>query len=233
VLRKISYRLRLRRNRSQGKVILHIGKTGGTALKEVLGSVPSEHYGIELHEHDFRLRDVPNGDKAVFFVRDPVSRFVSGFNSRKRQSQPRNFYPWSPEEMKAFKRFETPNELATALSSKERCRRIAAVRAMKSINHVNSCYWNWFESPTYFLSRLSDILLIGHQETMESDFTLLKRALNLPKSLELPKDPIRAHRGPAGLDVNLDTDALRNLEHWYASDYEFLELCKQWRGQNA
>lgn len=72
---------------------VHVGKTGGTAIKQALLShrlayrhernahkLPAGPYGrIHLHKHRFRLGDVPPGDFVFFCVRDPIARFVSGF----------------------------------------------------------------------------------------------------------------------------------------------------------
>ena len=78
---------------------LHIGKTGGTAMKYVLSQYPvGSRYAICLHGHRVRLCDIPKGDSVIFAVREPISRFVSGFYSRKRQGQPRLFSPWSQNE---------------------------------------------------------------------------------------------------------------------------------------
>ena len=55
----------------------------------------------------------------MFFVRDPISRFVSGFNSRLRKGLPKMYFPWAPGEKLAFSRFATPNQLALALSSSD------------------------------------------------------------------------------------------------------------------
>ena len=97
---------------------LHVRKTGGTAIKYALKPclVTSGHY-IVLHGHRFTLREVPKGDQAIFCLRNPISRFVSGFYSRLRQGQPRNLVPWTPDEKASFSRFDTPNRLALALSS--------------------------------------------------------------------------------------------------------------------
>jgi hypothetical protein len=66
--------VRIRRHRARGRRIvhlLHIGKTGGSALKSSLGwrrVTPSCF--VVAHVHAFRLRDVPPGDGVVFFLRD-------------------------------------------------------------------------------------------------------------------------------------------------------------------
>src|SRR5262245_9750479 len=176
--------------RLQGKSIvhiLHIGKTGGSAVNDALrANLDTRTYKIELHGHGFALDEVPVGDKVVFLVRDPISRFVSGFFSRKRMGEPRYHIPWSPGEAAAFRSFGTPNELAIALSSEDSNTRESAVQAMKSIQHVNSSYWDWFGTEEYFLARLPDILFIGFQETLDSDFLILRQKLNLSESIELP-----------------------------------------------
>lgn len=206
---------------------LHIGKTGGTAIKHALiGASPGRRYCLQLHKHRVRLRNVPEGEKVIFFVRDPIGKFVSGFYSRMRQGRPRYSNPWSLQEEIAFARFQTPNELATSLSADGEERRLAAREAMKGIGHVRASYWDWFENEDYFLSRRPDFFFIGFQESATRDFEELKRKLNLPAPLQLPTDEVSAHRTPSALDKRLDATAIENLRSWYKRDYAFLDLCR-------
>ena len=101
---------------------------------------------------------------------------------------------------------------------------------MKSIAHVKSSYWDWFDSESYFRSRRSDIILIGFQETLSVDFERLKMKLELPQSVKLPTDEIKAHRNPPDLDTDLDEQAIKNLTSWYARDYAFIRLCQELGG---
>ena len=207
---------------------LHIGKTGGTAVKHALKAhLNTKKYIIKLHPHAVKLRDVPKGEKVIFIVRDPISRFVSGFYSRKRQGRPRYYSPWSPDEETAFKQFSTPNALSKALASENKEMRNAAVKAMKNIKHVNASCWDWFESEAYFLSRISDVLFIGFQERLYDDFEILKEKLGLPETVKLPKGDDEAHRNPRDLDMNLVKETITNLKEWYARDYEFVKLCRK------
>jgi hypothetical protein len=207
---------------------LHIGKTGGSAIKEALEQCRAEPgpYVIELHSHAVHLNHVPRGDKVFFFVRDPISRFVSGFYSRYRQGQPRYHVPWNDRERPIFERFHTPNQLALALSSDDAGERALAETAMRTIRHVKSSYWDWFRDADYFRSRQSDILFIGHQDRLREDFALLKEMLGVPADLELPEDDLRAHRNPSGVDKTIDETASANLRTWYQKDYDFLALCE-------
>jgi hypothetical protein len=218
-------------NRMQGRQpvhLLHVGKTGGTALKDALKPhLTTGRTAILLHPHDVTLRDIPRGDHVMFFLRDPISRFVSGFYSRQRQGRPRHFSPWSPEEKLAFQAFETPNQLALALSSEDEGRRRSAEQAMRSIEHVRDAYWHWFEDEAYFRSRLSDVWFIGYQERLPEDFERLKTKLGLPPGVHLPTDDRRAHRNPQGIDTRLAPQAVENLKRWYAGDYAFLALCRE------
>ena len=207
---------------------LHIGKTGGSAIKFALkGHQRTKNYVIHLHEHHFRLDNIPKGEKLFFGVRDPVDRFISAFYSRKREGKPRYAALWSEEEKEAFNRFETPNELALALSVKDDIVKSEAIRAMRSIAHVKDSYWDWFVSETYFLERMSDVLFVCEQENLENDFKRLKDILSLPKHIELPKDSYQAHANPKDIDKKLESQAVINLKRWYSKDYEFLELLKK------
>jgi hypothetical protein len=210
--------------------MLHPGKTGGSAVKAAFRQAPVNPERIlHLHRHMTKLRDVPAGDRVFFFVRDPLTRFVSGFYSRQRQGQPRYSAPWNPAEKVAFQKFATPNALGGALASRNPAVRAAAVAAMKGIRHVKSSYWEWFHDPAYFESRLGDVLFIGFQETLDADFQILKSLLNLPRDIQLPQDDATSHRSPAGLDRTLNERAEAALRKWYAADYEFVERCREIR----
>lgn len=225
--RKAARRL-LARARGRGVVhLLHIGKTGGTAIKHALAAYPeSKEWAIFLSGHSVTLRRVPPGDKVVFFTRDPLQRFVSAFFSRQRQGQPRHHLRWTPAEEVAFKEFGTANELAEALSAADDARRDRAITAMRSIRHIRSSYWDWFGDEKYFASRGGDILFVGRQETLTSDFERLKSLLGLPADLGLPTDEVQAHRNPSTVNKNLSSVAEDNLRRWYARDYQFLKLCQ-------
>lgn len=227
----ISNRLLRARYRAQGKNIvhlIHIGKTAGTAIKDALAPARvTEHQILVFHSHETRMRDIRKGDRFMFFVREPISRFTSGFYSRQRQGRPRIFSPWSPAEEKAFTTFKTANDLANALSSTDASLKAAAEDAMRSIRHVRDSYWNWFGDEKALMARREDIYFIGAQETLATDFARLREKLRLPESVSLPTDPVKAHRNPGSADYTLDEQAKTNLRRWYAREWEFIEFCRQ------
>lgn len=207
---------------------LHIGKTGGTAIKAALKAHPPD-VTLHVHPHRFRLANVPRGERVFFFVRDPLSRFVSAFYSRKRKGLPRYYFEWSKGEAEAFAAFETPDALASALASPDKKLRKRARVAMRQIRHLQSSYLDWIGSERALLARLDDVLLIGLQEELGTDFQLLKRLLGLPPAASLPTDDRIAHRNPAGADKRLSAEAEANLRAWYAKDIAIYDLCKRLR----
>ena len=208
--------------------ILHIGKTGGTALKHVLAEyASSSRYELLFRGHDVTLPDVPKDERYMFLIRDPLSRFVSAFNGRLREDRPRYHYPWREEERIAFARFKTPDQLAVALSSDDEEERQAAERAMRGIGHVNTPYTFWFPDESAFRARLRDLFFIGLQDRLDDDFESLKRKLGLPPDARLPRDETAAHKSPSGSQTQLSDVGRANLERWYARDLAFVQRCRE------
>jgi len=210
--------------------LIHVGKTGGTALRKTLVPyVDAGRYTIFLHGHSMTLSRLRPGEKAFFFQREPLSKFLSAFYYRQRQARPYWHIPWRPDEALAFAQFNSANDLANALSAADGELRAKAVHAMRSIHHVKDSVFRWLVDEAYFLSRLDDILFIGFQEQLGQDFDALKRILHLPDTVHLPTEDSGVYqKTPASLKY-LDATAEANLRAWYARDIEFYELCRRIR----
>jgi hypothetical protein len=207
--------------------VLHVGKTGGTALNHVLVEYADVcRYRPVFGGHVLTLEGIPAGERFMFFIRDPLERFVSAFNSRLREGRPRYHYPWRDEERVAFALFKTPDQLATALSSGDLEERAQAEQAMHGIGHLNTRYSFWFGDEAAFRERLPDVFFIGFQERLDEDFELLKKKLGLPPDADLPRGEA-AHQTPPGFETRLSETARANLTRWYADDVAFVELCRE------
>jgi hypothetical protein len=206
--------------------MLHIRKTGGTAVKAALGGIRSpQDLRLLLHPHRVSLSDVPASDEVFFFLRDPVSRFISGFESRRREGRPAHYHPWSPAERHAYERFDTPEALGMALAANDAELRRAAEQAMTSINHVRSRLSDWLVSERLVRSRSERILLVGWQETLDYDFERLVELLDLPSAITLPTDEAAAHRSSTdGRHEALSVQAAATIRDWYAQDYRLIDL---------
>jgi hypothetical protein len=203
---------------------LHIGKTGGSAIKAALRDFRETH-DIALHPHWVPAETVPAHERFFFCVRDPVTRFVSAFNSRLRMGKPTGFVEWDADEEWAFARFPTPQALATALGADDATEARHARRAMRSIRHVRQHQHEWFPSPAldYLRNNARRVIWIGFQESLESDFELLKRKLRLPEDTMLPVDAVISHRMPDGFSISLSEEGAGNIAAWYAEDRCFVE----------
>lgn len=229
--RKIEYfrkRLQARWSGRECLHFLHISKTGGTAFKHALkGHELAPRWRLFLQPHRIQLRDLPRDHRILFVTRDPVTRFVSSFHSRLRQGLPSRLAPWREGEEIAFQRFPDPNSLALALDPAHP-QHAEAREAMHRIRHINS-YWDWFGDEKQLRQRWRDLLFIGRIESFTDDFEKLKTRLELPADVALPGDEKRANRSETRPSLDPDAEAL--VRNWYRKDYEFLDLCAEWREQ--
>jgi hypothetical protein len=216
---------------------LHIGKTGGTALKHAIhqsGDPMTTVYGrLVLHRHPYFLTDVPWDDFVFFCIRDPIGRFLSGFYSRQRQGQPRRYSKWTPAEEVAFTRFRTPQALAGALADEHHPHHPEAVHAMTGVQHIKDRLARWLISPRFLTKRRSQVVFIARQETLNEEWPKMKSVVGLPPDAELPVDPTVAHRGRTTDDRVFSEDEARALRDWYAGDYELLEYCETVRRERG
>ena len=223
---------------------IHIGQTGGTSIKRALRGaklaywheenahkVPETPYGrIQLHPHRFRMRHVPPEDHVFFCLRDPIERFLSAFYSRMNKGQPRYYVEWSDVERRAFEAFPTPQRLAGALASADVGERSLAKLALRNIRHMGLMLG--VVTPTQLYSRPGQVVYIGRQETLATDWEQLKLLLRLPPDLKLPTAQVEAHRREASLDTTLDPAAVAALRKWYRDDYLLLKYCDALRAWN-
>lgn len=212
-----------RKNKKQKVHFLHIGKTGGSAVKFALKEYSKTSWcKITFHDHKTSLSDIPEGEKIFFFLRDPISRFISGFYSRQRKGLPRYYSEWTSEEKLIFETFNTPNEIACGLAEGSS----AAVEAMHNVQHLKK-YKYWYRDFEYFRSRIEDILFIGFQETLHKDFLSLKSILDVPKNSVLPTDDFSAHRNPTKINKSISDYGISALNQWYREDIRFLSICQE------
>jgi hypothetical protein len=217
---------------------IHVSKTGGTAVKHAIresrrrrgGRLLSPWGPVRGHHHDFRLCEVPRGDKAVVPLRDPISRFQSGFYSRQREGAPRFKSKWSDEERQSFEWFPTPGSLADALAEPPSEARARAEFAMKSIRHLRRRLTLWTGEPPYLRSHLDTVLYVARQETLEDDWERLKELLDLPSEVVLPRGKRTGHRTTyPDDDPGISEKGAAALRAWYATDYEVLEIGEAFR----
>lgn len=213
---------------------IHIGKTGGAALRTLLAlhQKRTPDANIRVFGHQLTLpeffAEFPNG-RIIFFVRDPISRFVSAFNSRLRRGRPRFNAKWSKDEAIAFRHFGRPVELAEALSADDPRRRAAAEDAMLAIRHVRRGLSHYLVSVDTLEVNKARIFLIGAQETFEQDVAILKKKLKIDEDLFPPADDVNAHRTPTDMDRTMSDLGAANLHKRLENEYRLYEWCLAYR----
>jgi len=235
-----SWRRRLAAAIDRRRVIhlLHLGKTGGTALADACARVNADRGApvrFETHGHRVERRHLPPGEPFVFAVRDPIARFYSGFYSRKRKGRPRTYVAWTPGEAAAFAAFPHAEDLAAALFTDGR-QGVRALDAMRAIRHVRDFQIAWFDD----LERLFEVeppLAILRQHRLRDDFAALLAATGVAMPAALPEDAVGAHRNDYRGCPPLSAPARANLARWYAADLQFVALAEAWaahrRGETA
>jgi hypothetical protein len=161
----------------------------------------------------------------MFFIREPVQRYISAFNSRLRQGWPRHHGEWGPGEVIAFSHFKTPNELAEALSSEDAERRQHALDAMETIRHLRKAYKHYLGSVDLLEQEKDRVYFIAATESFDSDFPLLRQLLDVSPDIELPTDDYGAHRTPEGYEKTVSELGRKNVQEYYKADYEIYNWC--------
>lgn len=212
---------------------LHIGKTGGSSIRGAIRrniELTGEH-NVSVFGHGSKLSEFLELDpkpKLCFTVREPVSRFISGFNSRLRGGR-LGTSDWKPREVQVFKRFATPNELAEALSAEDMELRREARASMKALGHLRrDLSFHLGSIETLELAR-DRIVFIGHLPTLGDDYKVFRDLVGLDKAVELPSDEVEAHRSPGTLVKTLSALGERNVRRYYRTDYPIYEWCLERR----
>src|SRR4051794_11067891 len=201
--------------------VLHIGKTGGTALKAALAPFAAEGKFV-LHGHATRCSDCPPGSRIFFVVRHPVDRFVSAFNSRLRRGRPRFDYPWTLRQAIVFNLFRSPNALAEGLGSRNPLVRLAAGLAMRAIGHLRRRLSYWIDAAEL---EGNPRLIIGTAGTLDRDLRRLLTIADVDEAGDGPTDPVEAHVTPAEFSKSLSQKAVQNLTDYFRSDIALYEAC--------
>ena len=207
---------------------LHIGKNAGSQVAAIARQINGQDNDVTIikHGHNVFLRDIPKGDEYFFSIRNPVSRFVSGFYSRKRKGRPKFNSEWSPYEAKAFADFDHANDLAEALFA-EGPLGVRAFGAIKSIQHTAQNQVDWFYGCGNIFAVRPPVWVI-RQEAFEEDIEVLCRRLGIGAGIRIEPDPVRSHKGDYSGTPELSERAVENLKSWYVQDFEFYRACEDW-----
>ena len=224
---------------------LHIGKTGGTAIKDawaplregkkkpiLINSEAGISYEIKFCGHGVTTNSLDANELFMFCIRHPIKRFISGFNSRLTEGRPRYNCPWMESEKIAFSKFKTPNELAEGLSSEDKIDRIFAQKAMKGIRHIKNPISSWTGNIKELMKINHRIFFIFNQETLNTDHDLFLRKLSISKEMKSKVILGKTHAGSGKASTWLSRMAEKNLQRYYKEDIFLYKKLLQYKKNN-
>jgi hypothetical protein len=224
---------RVRRSSKRKRIVyfLHIGKAAGSQVKQVLRQINASGEPIQMCplSHDVFLEDLPEPSDYFFSIREPASRFYSGFYSRKRMGRPLNDVPWTDGERQAFADFEHANELAEALFEPG-VEGMRALGAIKAIRHTAQDQIDWFVLVGEIFSVRPPVWVL-RQEHLEADMAQLLARLGVGVRPEMRRDKVGAHSNDYSETPPLSEKARANLQRWYAQDYALYDAVETWMAQ--
>mgnify|MGYP001170929632 FL=1 len=196
---------------------LHIGKNAGNQIKHIANDFNkhSKEVFIVSHPHHVKLKDIPSSDDYFFSLRDPVSRFVSGFYDQMNK-------PYDDETSNlTFNKFKTPNELAESLFNDSD---LSGYIALKNIGHISHNQVDWFENYGDLYNKRAPLKVI-FVESFEKDLNDLFKKIDESFTFNIYKD--EKSNSNFYPEANLSDSAMKNLVNWYSLDFEFYKYCKQ------
>ncbi|NRB36108.1 MAG: hypothetical protein HRU31_15480 [Rhodobacteraceae bacterium] len=212
---------------------LHVSKAAGSQINDIIKQINAgrDRQKLISHQHEVWLQHLPPDARYVFNMRDPASRFKSGFYGRKRKGRPRNNIEWSGDEHRAFLAFPHANDLAEALFAPGQTGR-EATAAIRSIRHTARNFVDWFRFEGYLFDENPPLWII-RQERFDDDLAIFLKKIGHHAPITLHQDAIGRHSNDYSDAPELSPLALENLRRWYAQDYAFLDLCNDWMARNA
>ncbi len=227
---------------------IHIGKTGGSYLIDLLGIDTSDK---AKYRHICNKPELDHKRKYITWIRNPIERFVSAFNysysalkqdvssitvfnlktclipdvMKKRYiNKTKYLFSKSYDESMFF--FETPNKLAEALSSTDPALKKRALDLMNSdIQHIHKGL-GWYLYNGGFIKKLKqNILFVGKMETMDEDAERLFKLLN--------KNYVKKPKVRENIYINKEAKYLSELaianiiDYYKKSDYAALKEMKE------
>ena len=163
-----------------------------------------------------------NDMKFVFFVRDPMKRFISAFTFTMIDDY------FKKQDCLKFRSlygndFKTPNDLAESIYTDCQTKQTLAQNAMKEIYHMESIK-RYLISPENLKQLKDNILFVGRFEHFEHDAIQLCYLLGVDKPDIVPHFHNLSEKHDNYKDMFYLSDiAKRNLRMWYQHDYELIK----------
>ena len=236
-----------RQNKPQKIAYLHIGKCAGTTLYQYFKN-KAEIDITYLHMKRIELSESQDYE-FIFFIRHPISRFVSAFNHTKRiveldtssldinhlnhdnsyspkriqKKMMRGGIAFSKKYDQLVRHFQSAEELAKSLFCEDAKQRRKAQKLMSLPNEHLFKSIGWYLHNGELVNKFSqNIKFVGCVETISKDLQTASSLFNLNVN---PDQIIKKRAGLSGERIQLSKTAIQNLQQWYRdTDYRAIHM---------
>lgn len=151
---------------------LHVNKAAGTSAIAGIRKYASKsktHIIVPL-PHQYGLASIPRKAKVALFIRNPETRFESGFEHLYRKGYPHYNVTWTKEEAEVFKEFQNFSSLIQSMSSDDQTLRTAAFSAWRHVFHLRHPYRHYVGNLSFLEKNIDRIVFVGEQENFQNDW---------------------------------------------------------------
>ena len=210
------------------QVLLHIPKTGGTWLGDVIAAnrrwyeaplVRQLSHGNSLARVDARFGPQV---KVGFVFRDPIARLHSAFDSRRNFSRPTRDTPWTEAEAACFNRFPSFDAFALAFAGEGDDRR-AAEAALAEVGHFKRGLGFFFGDAAHLAAARPRVLFCAETQNVRRLLPAFARAYGI-RPLREP-DSARSHSS-AAFRTELTEAGRAALRPRLAGEYALYDECR-------
>lgn len=159
---------------------LHINKTGGTYVKDVLDASSCRHSRIKIHmySHNHSILDIPNNSPFFFTVRNPFDKMCSSaFQLFRGVSADKALVRPPLNEM--LDPFENAESFISSLCSPSDERHTLARNIHLTFPHLSKSYWDFFISEDYFQAKSSRILIALETERLSEELPRMLKDIGI------------------------------------------------------
>lgn len=208
-------------------VYLHIPKTGGTYLTDVLLHNLQRRDQPDLFYAPHRMTVAQTAEvfgpsrQLALVLRDPLSRFVSAWHSRLREGKPGYHTPWTAAEAQVFATFPDLEALARGLGHLWPGTRRRARAAVAAMTMVPRGYAHAFGTPDAARRAMPAVRLCLPIEALDSQLDVAMAALGFP-DFSRPPQPVenRSTERPPPLSARAEA----RLRAFLAEDYAIYDV---------
>jgi len=212
--------------------LIHVGKCAGESVQTALNQhklYPKEHHCGTSNNDLAEL--ILSGDPSCFFivlVRDPVKRFVSAFEwdlweKVLSRDAPPKFELWG----QIYETFQTANDLAEALTSKDTATRVMADRAIRAGRLHMQMDLGWYLPPHVARKLTPENASAVRVENIVDDFNALVEKLGgtRPPDFAFPfsKNDYKSNL-PSDRTSPLSALAISNVKDYSIASYETIRI---------